>query len=602
MIFVYILGAALVIGALWIVSFFWGRPWSVRELMNRTFLKFVFKGPELLTYIGILEKIGIHGHNAKFSDASEAFQDKMFAFIKRDNRLLASYNTDKAKPDTKLSAAVFAWFLSDQAAGEEFRHHDYPLNQMFGAQSELPNFMMTMHPTNCRVEAYNYIKRLNKFPLKFSQIMEGLRIREQTGVIPPRFVIERVLDEMRAFTGKLPAENPLYTVFKDKLEKLPRIKQAERESLLAMVKDAIEASVYPAYTLFIDYFTSILAKATTDDGVWKLPQGDKYYAYLLRSHTTTNEDADAIHNTGLAEVARIEAAMRSIFNEQGFGAVEQPAKKLAELAKEGRFQFPDTEEGKKAGIAEYERILAEVKAQLPAWFNIQPKAELKVERIPEFREKTAPGAYYQPADLGGGRPGVFYANMRSMKEVAKFGMKTLAYHEGIPGHHFQIALAQETKKLPLFRRMLPFTAYAEGWAMYSEHLAREMGMYKDDPFGLLGSYDSELFRAVRLVVDTGIHQKRWTREQAIAYMEAHSAQDHASIVSEIERYIVMPGQACSYKMGMLTMLRLREKAKAALGDRFDIRGFHDCVLGSGAMPLGILEQVVDAYIAEQKKS
>ncbi|HQG40513.1 MAG TPA: DUF885 domain-containing protein, partial [Spirochaetales bacterium] len=455
---------------------------------------------------------------------------------------------------------------------------------------------------NCRVEVYNYIKRLNKFPLKFSQVMEGLKIREQKGILPPRFVIERVLDEMKEFIAKPAVENPLYTVFKGKLEKLTHIKQPEHDKVLMMVKSAIEQSVYPAYSMFIEYFTTLRQKATNDDGVWKLPQGDKYYAYLLHSHTTISEDAEAIHNTGLAEVERIETAMRKILSEQGFGTVEQPAKKLAELAKEERFQFPDTDEGRKACIAEYERILAEVKSVLPAWFNVQPRAELKVERIPEFKEKTAPGAYYQPADIGGGRPGVFYANMRNMKEIAKFSMKALAYHEGIPGHHFQIALAQETRKLPLFRRMIPFTAFAEGWAMYAEHLAREMGIYKDDPFGLLGSYDSELFRAVRLVVDTGIHQMRWTRDEAIAYMEAHSAQDHASIVSEIERYIVMPGQACSYKMGMLTILQLRENAKAELGSSFNIRDFHDCVLKNGAMPLGILEKVVDEYIAVKKRA
>lgn len=597
--FVYIFGFALIVGIAWAASFFWGRPWSLRGLMNRTFLKFVFKGPELLTYIGILEKLGIHGHNAKLSDASEAFQDELYAFIKRDARLLGSYKTDGAKPADKLSAEVFSWFLSDQISGEEFRHHDYPLNQMFGAQSQLPNFMMTMHPVNCRVEAYNYIKRLRKFELKFSQIMEGLRIRERKGVIPPRFVLERVLAEMRAFTGHEPSRNPLYTVFKEKLEKLPRVGMEERARILAAAAEAIGTSVYRAYTLFIDYFSSLLPKATDDDGVWKLPRGDEYYAYALKSNTTTDADAESIHATGLAEVARIEAAMRELFAELGFGAVERPAKKLAEIAKEERFRFPDSDEGRKACIAEYERLLAEIKAALPAWFKLQPKAELRVERIPEFREKTSAGAYYQPADLGGRRPGVFYANLRSMKEISKLGMKTLAYHEGIPGHHYQIALAQETKKLPIFRRMLPFTAYAEGWAMYAEQLAREMGMYEGDPFGLLGSYDSELFRAVRLVVDTGIHHKRWTREEAIAYMEAHSAQDHASIVSEIERYIVMPGQACAYKMGMITMLRLREKAKASLGDRFDIRDFHDCVLRHGSMPLGILERVIDGYIAER---
>ena len=233
-------------------------------------------------------------------------------------------------------------------------------------------------------------------------------------------------------------------------------------------------------------------------------------------------------------------------------------------------------------------------------FELRPKARLDVKRIPEFKEKTSPGAYYQPADLGGARPGVFFANLRDMKETQKFGMKTLAYHEGIPGHHFQIAIAMELKGVPFFRRLVPFTAYVEGWAMYAENLAHEHGAYKDDPYGELGYLDSILFRAVRLVVDTGIHYKRWTREQAIEYMRAHTGQAHETVVSEIERYFVMPGQACAYKVGELKMLELRARARQELGDKFDIRQFHNVVLKNGSMPLTILELVVEAYIQQNK--
>jgi uncharacterized protein (DUF885 family) len=281
----------------------------------------------------------------------------------------------------------------------------------------------------------------------------------------------------------------------------------------------------------------------------------------------------------------------------GYQGVKNAPKKLAEFTREERFLYPNTDEGRAAALAEYQRILDEIDATLDPYFSTRPKSGLKVERVPEFREKTSAGAYYQMGDLAGKRPGVFFANLRDMSEVHKFGMKTLAYHEGIPGHHFQLAIAQELKGVPFFRRLVPFTAYAEGWALYAEKLARELGMYRDDPFSELGYLDSELFRAVRLVVDTGIHFKRWTREQAIEYMEAHTASAHDSVVSEIERYIVMPGQACAYKIGEIKMVELREKAKWELGEKFDLRKFHEVVLKNGSMPLSLLEQVVDDHIA-----
>jgi len=597
MTYIYILIALLIILLAWyLIALIWGKPWSVKGLFLRTFLKFALKGPELLTMLGILEKLGIHGHNAKLSDASEAFQDKMFAFINRDLRILRSYPRKSQSPATLLSTDIMEWFLDDILRGERFRHHDYPVNQMFGIQSELPNFMMTLHPVISKLEGRNYVKRLGRFGVKFEQVMEGLKIREAKGCIPPKFVIHRVLDEMSAFIGKPARENPLYTVFKEKLEKLPKVSAADRESLLAAAEAEIERTVYPAYQKFIDYFTELEKKATSDDGVWKLPDGEAYYAYCLHSNTTTDYTPAQVHETGLAEVERIEVEMAAILEKLGYKDATNPAKKLHDFGTEERFLYPNTDEGRAAALAEYQRILEDIDASLDPFFAVRPKAKLKVERVPEFREKTSAGAYYMPGDMTGSRPGVFYANLRDMKEIHKFGMKTLAYHEGIPGHHFQLSIAQELKGVPFFRRMVPFTAYAEGWALYAEKVVREIGKYEDDPYSELGCLDAELFRAVRLVVDTGIHYKKWTREQAIEYMEAHSAQDHDSIVSEIERYIVMPGQACAYKIGMIKVVELRDKAMSALGDKFNLRQFHDVVLKNGSMPLVLLEQVVDEYI------
>jgi uncharacterized protein (DUF885 family) len=593
----HLLSGLLALLLVWfILALIWGKPWSVKLLYLRSFLHFALKGPELLTMLGILEKFGLHGHNAKLSDASVANETKMYKWVKRDLALLRSYSRKRQSSSLLLSTDIMDWFLEDVTRTEEFRFHDYPLNQMFGLQSELPNFMLTMHPLVSALEGQNYVKRLGRFGVKFDQVLEGLKVREEMGVLPPRFVIRRVLDEMTTFTGQPANKNPLYTVFKDKLTMLEKVPASRRESLLAAAELEINRTVYPAYQKFITYFAALEQKATSDDGVWKLPEGAVYYANCLRSNTTTAYTPEQVHEIGLNEVKRIETEMIAILESLGYKDTQNAPRKLEEFSKEERFLYPNTDEGRLACLADYQHILDEMNTRLEPYFAVRPKAALKVERIPEFREKTSALAYYMPAAIGGGRPGVFYANLRDMNEVHKFGMKTLAYHEGIPGHHFQIAIAQELKGLPFFRRMVPFTAFAEGWALYAEKLAREIGCYKDDPYGELGYLNSELFRAVRLVVDTGIHHKKWTRAQAIEYMQTHTASAHESIVSEIERYIVMPGQACAYKIGEIKMVELRDKARNALGDKFDLRKYHDVVLKNGSMPLGILERIVDEYI------
>jgi uncharacterized protein (DUF885 family) len=595
-IFWYILIALILALLTWfVISLIWGKPWSINLHYARAFLRFAIDSPEMLTHLGILEKLGFHRHNARLADASVARETKQYRQIAKELRVLRSYDRRRQSKAQLLSTDIMDWFMDDQLRSEPFRFHDYPLNQMFGIQSALPNFMLTIHPLVSRTEARNYVRRLSRFGVKFDQVLESLHIREQKGVLPPRFVIRRVLDEMIAFAGQPVVQNPLYTVFKEKTAVL-KLDAAEQQRLLGEVEAQINTVVYPAYQKFIAYFTALEAKATDDDGVWKLPDGDAFYAHCLRSNTTVELDAAQVHAIGLAEVARIESEMKTILARLGYPDVVNAPRQLQAFAQEERFLYPNTNEGRSQALADYQHILDEVNARLDPLFAVRPKAALKVERVPEFHEKTSAGAYYQPADLGGGRPGVFYANLRDMNEVAKFGMKTLSYHEGIPGHHFQLAIAMELRGLPFFRRLVPFTAYAEGWALYAEKLAREHGAYADDPYSELGCLDAELFRAVRLVVDTGIHAMRWTRQQAIDYMQEHTAQALESVVSEVERYIVMPGQACAYKIGELKLLELRQKARQALGDKFDLRQFHNVILKNGSMPLFLLEQVVDEYI------
>ena len=594
-ILIYVLVAGgCIIFLWWLISLIWGKPWSLNLFFSRVFLDILFDNPEILTMVGILERLGIYCHNSKLEDASDAHVTKQFAKMKRFLRILRSYDQVRMKGTQPLSADIMDWFIEDQLRQEPFRYNDYPVNQMFGIQSQLPNLMMTLHPLNHIRGARTYIRRLGKFGIKIDQTLEGLRIREEKGSLPPNFTVRHVLEEMTSFIDPPAKENPLYTVFEDKIRDL-KLASGAKSKLLEGVEREINQTVYPAYQRLIDYFIALEPKATGDHGVWNLTDGDAYYTQRLRSSTSTELTPEEVHEIGLREVARIEGEMSAILEALGHESTN-PAKQLATFGEEERFLYPDTDQGRVDCIADFQRMLDEMDQAIDEVFAIRPEAGLEVHRVPEFREKTMAGAYYQPPDLGGSRPGVFYVNQRDMKEIQQFGMKTLAYHEGIPGHHFQLAIAMELKGVPHFRRMIPFTSYAEGWAMYAENLARELGAYQDDPYGELGFLDSILFRAVRLVVDTGIHNKRWSREQAIEYMEAHSAQARESIVSEIERYFVMPGQACSYKIGEIKILELREKAKRELGDQFDLRQFHDVVLKNGAVPLTILEKIVDEYI------
>jgi uncharacterized protein (DUF885 family) len=448
--------------------------------------------------------------------------------------------------------------------------------------------------------ALDYLARLAEFPRKFDQLIENLKLREAKGVIPPQFTVEKVLAQMRGFVAKPSQENTLYTRFRDKLDRIPaaRMDAGTRERLLAQVDEAIRGSVQPAYRSLIGYMESLLPKAQGNHGAWHLPDGDAYYAWRVRQHTTTDMSPKELHELGLTEVARIGAEMAAILESRGLREGTIGAR-VRQLAGDPAQVYPNTAEGRQAMLARYKALLDEVDKGLGDAFDVRPRLGLEVKPVPEFAQATAPGAYYQPGAFDGSRPRVFYANMRNTLETPRFAMATLAYHEGIPGHHYQIAIAQELAHLPFFRRIVPFTAYSEGWALYAERLAWELGFEKD-PLDNLGRLRDEMMRAVRLVVDTGIHAARWTREQAISYMLDNTGMSETDVVAEVERYFVNPGQALAYKAGMLEILALREKARAALGPRFDLKQFHNEVLTHGALPLTVLRRVVDDWIERRK--
>ena len=588
----------VVVAAVFLINLIWFRPWSLNLFYEKVFAVAVFDEPELLSSLGLVEQFGITGHNGKLNDESPAHQQKEFERLKTDLAQLKEYPLEKQTASQQLSTHILEWFLQNQADGEKWQWHNYPVNQLFGVQSEFPSFMANTHRLLNRKDCDYYVMRLNALPVKFDQLLEGLRLREQKQIIPPRFVVNEVLAEMNNFIAKPPAENILATSFKSRTAAL-KLSDQDRSTFQAQVESTINGRVYPAYRKLIDYFNTLLPKTTTDDGVWKLPDGDAFYAWCLRSNTTTTLEPSAVHEIGLKEVARIEAEMRTLLDANGF-AGEPIGSAMTKLSHDPRFLYPNDDKGRQDALAEYTRLLDTATEKSKQLFLTIPKAKYEVRRVPVFKEATAPGAYYNPGAADGTRPGIFFANLRDMNEVPKWGMPTLAYHEGVPGHHFQLSIAQELKGVPQFRKVLPFTAYEEGWAVYCEWLAKPAGWYDNDPFGDLGRLQSELFRAVRLVVDTGIHAKRWPREQAITYMADKTGMGDKEVTAEIERYIVNPGQACAYKIGMLKIQELRLRAQQALGDKFDQREFHEAVLKNGALPLEILEEQIDNYIRNKQ--
>lgn len=590
----------LVITALGLHTWY-AKPLSINWFYTRVFAAFALDNPEFLTQMRMLEPLGIRGHNAKLADASPAETQRQFTQLKADYEQLKSYDTSQYTGQDRLSYDVLEYFLGTQVKAEPWLYHDFPVNQLFGVQSALPNLLTESQQVADAKDAEDYLARLALFPRKMDQVIESLTLRENKKIIPPKFTVEKVIDQLKAFTADGAAKNTLVVSLKAKLDKIPadKMSQAARDDFVKRATDTVNTQVIPAYNKLGAYMETLRSKALRNDGAWSLPDGDKFYEYRIELMTTTKMRADDLHQLGLAEVARIGAEMDSILEKQNLAAGTR-AEKLAQLSRLPEQTFPASDEGREQVLKEYTRIIDEVNTKLDPLFATKPKAKVVVLRVPVFTEKTAPGAYYNPAPLDGSKPGAFYANLRKPEEIAKYGMRTLAYHEAVPGHHFQIAIAQELTGLPIFRTLLPFTAYTEGWALYAERLAWEMGL-EENPLDNLGRLQAEMFRSVRLVVDTGIHAKRWTREEAIAYMMKNTGMPEIEVVAEIERYFVDPGQALAYKVGMLKILALREKAKTALGDKFTLRDFHDVVLKNGALPLDILERVVDTYIADKKK-
>jgi len=538
----------------------------------------------------------------QIDDGSEAAEDAQLEWRRATvAEMKANWVYEALTPDAQISWDVWQHQLDRAEAAREFRRNRYVFSQMMGPQSSLPAFLINFHRVDEVSDMEAYITRIGGIARLIQQLTERARLGVAEGVRSPRFAYEGVLTQARAVISGAPFDNegeaPLLADAKKKIDALVaagKIDEARAAELLAATVKALEESLRPAYEQLIAFVEEDLPNADAiATGVHKLPRGDAYYAERLAQSTTTEMTAAEIHALGLAEVARIHAAMDEIKGSLGFAGTREEL--FTHMREDERFFFPDTDEGREAYLQEARTHLDFIARLLPEYFGVLPKAALEVRRVEPFREQKGGPQHYFPGAPDGSRPGVYYAHLLDMRDMPRHQLEVIAYHEGNPGHHMQISIAQELEQVPRFRTQAGFTAFSEGWALYSELLASEMGAYAD-PYADLGRLSSELWRAIRLVVDTGLHAKGWTEQQAVDYFIANSPSAEGAIRSEVQRYIVWPGQATSYKIGMQKILDLREKAHAALGEDFDIRGFHDTVLGGGGLPLSILERRVDAWV------
>lgn len=470
----------------------------------------------------------------------------------------------------------------------------YVLNHNSGVLVSTPALLDAQHTVKSAADAENYVKRLEALGPTIDGALEKMRADVERGAIPPDFIVERTLEVAAGFIATSAGENLLYAGF---IEKLDAAGLQDTDSLKERAFAAVMNGVYPAYDRVRDYLAEIKPSALHDAGIWRLPNGEALYRAMIRHMTDTDLSADEIHRIGLDEVARIESEMDAILKREGY-AEGTVGERMVALAEEERFTYPNTAEGKAAVLADIQNQLAGVNAALPQWFGTLPKYGVEVRAVPAFSEATAPGGYYDAPALDGSRPGIYWINLRDTAIWPKFSVPTLTYHEAIPGHHMQTAIALDQGQ-PLISNVLYSNASGEGWGLYSEYLAAEMGLYAGDPYGDLGRLRDELHRAVRLVVDTGMHARKWSREEAIDYMIAHEGSERSEAVSEIERYVVWPGQALGYKIGMLKILELRRDAREALGDRFDIRAFHDRLLQVSSAALPVIEAEIRRWIDER---
>lgn len=560
--------------------------------------------PERCTSLGVTEaRVGIRFID-KLSDASKAGARRYRAIQEDALRSLAAIDRTALSTAEGVTLDVVTTSFTNSIANSRFEAGGgagapYVVSQLTGVYRGTPDFMDNQHPLRSRDDAQAYVARLREFARALDQETAIIPEDAAAGVIPPDFAIDKALIQLNAFANDGPGETVLVQSLIRRLPQVGELSDAERSGLIGDAEAIVRDSVFPALQRQVAALERIRPQAVHDAGVWRLPQGAEMYAAALRSRTTTNMSPDEIHDMGVALIAELNAEMDAILRAQGMrrGTV---AERVRSLSRRPDQLYPNNDAGRAQILADLNEQTRAVTALMPRAFNTLARAQLEIRRVPPTTEAGAPGGYYQRAALDGSRPGAYYINLRDTSEWPRFTLPTLNYHEGVPGHHWQISLQQESGSIPFIRAaLMGFSAFSEGWGLYAEQLADELGIYADNPLGRLGYLQSAAFRASRLVVDTGLHHKRWTREQAIQSMIEATGDLESSVATEIERYSVWPGQACSYMVGRQAINRMRGSARQALGARFDLKAFHDTMLANGAVPLSVLDQLMRDWVAAQ---
>ena len=558
------------------------------------------QSPMQMTFLGRKDRYG------EVDDMSiEAEQEQLVWLKGTVDELKSSFDYDKLSNEAKTSYDVWVYQYEQAKRNAEFRQYDYVFDQMRGAHTFMPQFLLNFHRVDTKADMDAYISRLGEGARALEQLLVRAEKQVEQGIRAPRFAYELIIEESeKVITGAPFTEGEDSAFMADANKKIDGllaqelIDQQTAEALRTEAADVLYKRVMPVYEQIIGFFESDIENTPeVATGVHRFDGGIEFYNAMLKNYTTTDMTADEIHQLGLTEVERLNNEMLKIKDQVGFDGDLQEF--FTFIRTDEQFFYPDTDEGAQMYIEDSKKYLAFINERLPDYFGILPKADLVVKRVESFREQDGAAQHYYPGTPDGSRPGIYYAHLSDMTAMPKNEMEAIAYHEGNPGHHMQISIAQELESVPEFRTQAGFTVYSEGWGLYSEQLAKEMGAYQN-PYSDFGRLITEIWRAVRLVVDTGMHAKGWTEEDAVKYFEEYTPIAEGAVRSEVRRYLVMPGQATAYKIGMIKILELREKAKQALGDKFDIRGFHDTVLGGGALPLHILERRVDQWIASQQ--
>ena len=585
------------VGVAWV--WFWGRPVGITNYVNRETVRMATTSPEAMTFAG-LDGTPVDRHSHRLGDTTRAESDRLLAMGRDARDGLERFGPEgrawsRMDAEERRTYRIVSSLADNVLSGMERRWSGYPISQLFGPQVNTPEFLLQRHKIGDARSARNYVSRVRDFGRVMEETLVNVDEAAADGVVAPDFILRAIVSDMRGFIEGGAEANPLVADFRTRLAEVEALDEAERAALVADAREAVATRVIPGYEALIARLEELAETAGSEAGITRIPDGAAIYADAVRTNTTTDYTPDELHELGLSEVERLEAAMDAILRGEGLTEGTVGAR-VQTLMADPAHHFPNTDEGREELLAYLEDLNTEIMELSAPVFATIPEAELEIKRVAEFAQDSAPGGSYSPPPPFGDGPGTFYINLKDTADNPKWTLPTLLVHEAVPGHHFQITRGMALEGVPMIRKFSPYTAYTEGWALYAERMmADDLGLYEGRPLDRLGQLQAEMFRAVRLVVDTGLHARGWSRERAIDYMVEKTGMTEAEVTREIERYIVWPGQALAYKTGQMALLDMRDRARERLGERFSLRDFHEVVLESGALPLDMLSAKVDAW-------